>query len=343
MRVIATVAVALLTAHALGQVSEAPDPLFQDNTILGVTISGPLTTLVRERPKDDYLSGVFEYTDADGTEVELDLEIRARGNFRHANCDYPPVLLNLKRGQTDGTLFDHQNKLKLVIQCDRSERYEQGVLREYLAYRILNALTDKSFRVRLLSATYINLEDRNDNPPRYAFLIEHKNRLAERYELEDLKIERTSVDSLQADQLNLTSVFEFLIGNTDFSPIAGAPGDECCHNYVLFGEGDNPLWAVPYDFDQSGFVDAPYAEPNSQLDIRSVRQRLYRGRCVNNEHVATSLQTFRDKKDDIVALVDEQVGLKPYVRKQLIRYIDDFYHLINDPRDVERQITNRCI
>lgn len=343
MRMITTVAVALLAVPASGQVNEKSDPLFQDNSVLQVTISGPLTTLVRERPKEDYLPGAFEYADTDGNKVELDLEIRARGNFRHEHCDYPPVLLNLKKNQTDETLFDHQNKLKLVIQCDRSERYEQDVLREYLAYRILNAVTNKSFRVRLLSVTYVNTEDRKDNPPRYAFLIEHKNRLAERYGLEDLKIERTSVGSLDAAQLNLTSVFEFLLGNTDFSPIAGAPGDECCHNYVLFGQDGNPLWAVPYDFDQSGFVDAPYAGPNPRFNIRDVRQRVYRGRCVNNEHVETSLQTFRDNKDAIYALVDEQAGLKPYVRTEITRYVDNFYQLINDPRDVERKIINECI
>jgi hypothetical protein len=137
--------------------------------------------------------------------------------------------------------------------------------------------------------------------------------------------------------------FNLLIGNTDFSPIAGAPGDKCCHNYVLFGEGGVPQWAVPYDFDQSGFVNAPYAGPSPNLRIRDVRQRLYRGRCFNNDHVEPSLQAFRDKKAEIYALVDEQPGLRPYVRKELTRYIDDFFKLINDPRDVEGDIIGECI
>lgn len=343
MRALFSLVVALLTGPALGQDSETPDPLFQDNSILQATISGPLTTLVRERPKDDYLTGVFEYIDADGNMVKLDLEIRARGNFRHKHCDYPPVLLNLKRKQTGETLFENQNKLKLVIQCDRSERYEQGVLREYLAYRILNAVTDKSFRVRLLSVTYVNTEDPKDNPPRYAFLIEHKNRLGERFDLQDLDIARTSVSALDGAQLNLTSVFAYLIGNTDFSPITGAPGDECCHNYVLFGNGDVPEWAVPYDFDQSGLVNAPYAEPNPKFRIRNVKKRVYRGRCVNNEHLAASLQTFKDNEEAIYALVEEQAGLKPKVRKEILRYIEDFYQLIDDPRDVERRMIDKCV
>jgi hypothetical protein len=317
--------------------------LFQDDETLYVTITAPLTTLVRERPKDDYLPGVFQYTEPDGTAVKFDIEIRTRGHFRHKTCDYPPLRLNFKKSQTAGTLFDKQNKMKLVIHCDKSERYEQTVLREYLAYRLLNAITNMSFRVRLLRVTYVNSEERRKGQVRYAFLIEHKNRLAERYDMKDLEIERTTVGSIQPDRLNLTSVFEFFIGNTDFSPIAGTPGNECCHNYVLFGNDIGPVIAIPYDFDQSGIVDAPYAAPNERFRIRNVRQRLYRGRCVNNGHVAASLRRFRDRRDAIYALVHEQEGLESSVRERIVRYIDKFYGLIDEPRDVGRQIINRCI
>ena len=332
-----------MSISALAEQSEAPDPLFQDDATLEVTIEAPLTTLVRKRPKDDYLPGVFRYSKSDGSTVDLDLEIRTRGHSRHNNCDYPPLSLNFKKSQTKGTLFDNQNKLKLVIHCDFSERYEQMVLREYLAYRVLNILTDMSFRVRLLRVKYVNTEKNKDGQVRYAFLIEHKNRLAKRYDLQDLELDRTSVSSIKANQLNLTSIFEFLIGNTDFSPIAGAPNDECCHNYVLFGKEDHPIFAIPYDFDQSGFVDAPYAIPNKNFRIRSVRQRHYRGRCVNNAHVAASLQKFRDTREVIYALVNEQEGLESRTRNRLVDYIDDFYELIDDPEAVEKKIINSCI
>jgi hypothetical protein len=320
-----------------------PDPLFQDNETLHVTITGPLSSLVRERPKDEYSAGVLEYTETDGTTVKFDLEIRARGNSRHKTCEYPPVRLNLKKSQTKGTLFDKQNKLKLVIHCDYSEEYEQVVLREYLAYRILSAITDMSFRVRLLHVTYVNTEVQGGGQVRYGFLIEHKNRLAKRYDLKDLKIERTTVASIQPDRLNLTSVFAFFIGNTDFSPITGPPDSNCCHNYVLFGNDTDLVIAVPYDFDQSGFVEAPYAKPDRHFRISDVRQRLYRGRCVNNEHVAKSLQRFRDSRESIYALINDQEGLQSDVRDRLIGYIDDFYDLIDDPKEVERRIIRRCI
>ena len=113
---------ALLAATVSARGSEPPDPLFRDANILEASISGPLTTLVRERPQDDYLPGTFRFTEADGSEVALDLKIRTRGNFRHKECDYPPVLLNFVKKQTRDTLFDKQNKLKLVIQCGKHER-----------------------------------------------------------------------------------------------------------------------------------------------------------------------------------------------------------------------------
>jgi len=337
-------ALAILSMSANAEVSEKPDPLFQSDVALPVSLAGPFTTLVKERPKDDYFPGVISYEEADGTAVALDLEIRTRGHSRHSVCDYPPVLLNFKKAQTGGTLFEKQKKLKLVIPCKYSEAYEQIILKEYLAYRILNTVTNMSFRVRLLHVTFENFEKDKKAEVRYAFLIEHKKRLAERYDMKDLKIERTAVADIQPDRLNLTSIFAFLIGNTDFSPIAGAPDQKCCHNYVLFRkENTDPIFAVPYDFDQSGFVNAPYAMPAEPFKLRSVRQRLYRGRCVNNAYVEGSLQRFRDKRADIYALINEQEGLSQGTRKKLISYVDRFYRLIKSPSNVERYIVDGCV
>ncbi len=334
---------ALLAGMVSAEESETPDPLFQNVGILEATITAPLTTLVKERPKEDYLPGIFEYTNTDGAAVKFDIQIRTRGHFRHNNCDFPPLSLNFKKSQTDGTLFEKQNKLKLVVHCGNSKRYEQIVLREYLAYRIYSAITNMSFRVRLLRVTYVDNDERWKEQVRYAYLIEHKKRLAERYDMQDLNVERTTVAAIQSDRLNLTSVFQFLIGNTDFSPVAGPPGSNCCHNYVLFRKDSVPIIAIPYDFDQAGFVDAPYASPNENLRIRTVRQRLYRGRCNNNHHIAASVDRFRDNRDAIYALVNEQEGLEPRVHKSLIRFVDKFYEVLNDPKKLEKQITKKCI
>jgi hypothetical protein len=323
--------------------AQEADPLFQSDEILQVTIEGPLSTLIEEKSKEDYLKGHFRYTEADGTAVEFDLKFRARGNFRHENCDYPPVRLNFKTSQTKKTLFHKQDKLKLVVHCNRRAEYFQIVLQEYLAYRIFNALTDWSFRVRLLQATYVDTVEQQQSDPRYAYLIEHKDRLSKRIDIKELETSSTQVALINPEYLNLTSVFQYFIGNTDFSPVAGPPGSDCCHNYVLFKNKDSAITAIPYDFDQSGFVDAPYAIPNPMFRIRSVRQRVYRGRCVNNAYVEGSIQQLRDKRDIIYALIDDQQGLDDRTRKDLTGFIDRFYSLIESPKNIERSILKKCV
>jgi hypothetical protein len=105
----------------------------------------------------------------------------------------------------------------------------------------------------------------------------------------------------------------------------------------------DPILAIPYDFDQSGFVSAPYATPAEPFKLRSVRQRLYRGRCVNNEYLEGSLQRFRERRSDIYLMINEQEGLTKGTRKKLVSYVDQFYRLINRPSDVERYIVDKCV
>ena len=177
----------------------SPDPLFQDDAALRVEITAPFSRLINERPKDREFEGSFSYKGADGEAVELDLLVRARGKYRHTNCDFPPLFLNFKRSQVEGTVFDQQNKLKMVVHCKDSARYQQSVLREYLAYRILNVLTEKSFQVRLLDVTYVDSEDRRPRMVRSAFLIEHENRMADRLDTQRLNIFPNRVSDIQAD------------------------------------------------------------------------------------------------------------------------------------------------
>ena len=135
---------------------------------------------------------------------------------------------------------------------------------------------------------------------------------------------------------------QYLIGNTDFSPIKGAPGEPCCHNYVLMGNDDVKI-SVPYDFDVTGISSPPHAVPNPRFGLASVKQRLYRGRCTNNEYLEGSFQTYRDKKADIISLVANLEGLSNSERKKTLRYIEDFYKIINSERQVNRRIVKACL
>ncbi len=339
------IAIVLLFAAPIAIGGEA-DPLFQDDSVVELTINAPMKPLLGKRPDEEYLPGTLSYTEADGSVVKLEIGIRTRGNYRRQPrvCPFPPLRLNVKKSEAKKSLFHKQDKLKLVAHCrDNSERYEQNVIKEYLAYRILNALTDTSYRVRLVRVTYIDSEQKDDNRVRYGFFIEHKNRLAKRLGLAEISTDRIKVADLEGPYSDLTSLFQFLIGNTDFSPIAGAEGEDCCHNTTLFGNEGQPIYAIPYDFDMSGLVDAPYAQPNPRFRIKRVTQRLYRGRCAYIDNLPASLQRFQENRDAIYGLVDQQPELQDSTRKKVRKFIDRFYDVIDNPKKVQREIASRCI
>lgn len=342
------IALALLvtTPIVLALEPGAPDPLFQDDSIVEIVITAPMKTLLGERPNDQYLRGTISYADAGGRVLDFDVGVSTRGNFRRQArvCPFPPLRINFKKSQVKDTLFHKQNKLKLVAHCrDNSDRYEQNLFKEYLAYRILNTLTDISYRVRLARVTYRDSEDKDEDRVRYAFFIEHKKRLSRRLDLQVISTSRIKVADLQGPYSDLTSLFQFMIGNTDFSPIAGAEGEGCCHNSTPFGNEGEPVYAIPYDFDMSGLVDAPYAEPNPKFRIKRVTQRLYRGRCAYIDNLEASMKLFQDKREAIYGLVDRQEQLEDSTRNKVRKYVDGFFGIIDDPKKVQREIASQCI
>ena len=333
----------LTTAHA--QSDDGADPLFQSTDVLEARIVAPINRILRERSDTEDVDGKFQYTDDAGELIEVDIGIRTRGISRLKKdiCPFPPLRLDFKKSQIKKSLFHKQDKLKLVTHCrDRSSRYEQTLLNELLAYRILNELTDISFRVRLLRITYVDTDGRDNDRIRYGFLIEHKDRLAKRLGIKPLELEKTTVKALRPDYTNLISVFHYMIGNTDFSPIAG-PDAECCHNHVLLGEEGALLLSVPYDFDQAGLVDAQHGTTNPRFKLRSAKQRLYRGRCTNNEHLDTTLALYTSRREAIYRMISAQPGLNDKHRKKMTRYLDSFYKTLGSPKQVERQLVKKCI
>ena len=320
-------------------------PLFATNVPLEVTIEAPLTTLMTERPDEEYLEGTFSYTGADGTVQDLDLKIRTRGNFRRmeTTCDFAPIRLNFKKKQVKDTEFDGQDKLKLVTHCQNNVPYnEQLVMREYLAYRIFQVLTDKSFSVRLLHINYVDNEGA-DPMTKYGFVIEDNDDVAKRVDMKSLNNGDITHAELDPQQENLVNIFQFMIGNTDYSLIKGVPGEECCHNSeLLSATGDAPYTPLPYDFDFAGLVNASYAQVNPQFNLRSVRQRLYRGICPNNELVPDTVQHFLDNREAIYAIIDEMTMLSRRSRGDVTNYLDGFFKNISTAKSVNSRFIARC-
>lgn len=324
--------------------ADAAQPLFADHETLAVTIEAPLRAVQQERDSGEYHDGRLTVSDDAGTHT-LDLKLRARGKYRRQEktCSFPPIRLNFKKKQVEGTVFEGQDKLKLVTHC-RSSRsdFEHYVLKEYLAYRILQVVTDRSFGVRLLRVAWRDSERPDENIEAYGFLIEDEERLGERLGLELADAGNVRPALLDPEQAALVAVFEFLIANTDFSLIAGPQGESCCHNVVLYRDGQNYV-PIPYDFDFSGLVNAPYAEPHPRLNMRSVRTRRYRGRCDHVELISPSVERFRAARGEIMQLIDSLSGLEERDREGVRRFVEKFYDSTDSERRIESRLVKRCV
>ena len=337
------------TASASGPLVRAslpqgPTPrLFESHEVFALTLSAPLASAFADDGDErDYRPGVLSYADSSAAPVEIELGVRTRGFYRREHCSFPPLRLNLKKKQAEGTAFAGQDKLKLVTHCRGSTRYQHYVLQEYLIYRSYNLLSDRSYRVRLVELDYIDSEGRRDPTTKNGVLIEDRSDLAKRNGLSTLDVPSVRLADLDPEALALLGVFEYMIGGTDWSATRGAAGDDCCHNTKPFADGRGRVIPVAYDFDFTGAVSAHYAEPNPELSIRSVRQRLYRGYCRSNEHLPAVFALMNTRREAIYQLYRSQGGLDPGRMQRTLSYYDEFYRIINDPEQVRTKIIAKC-
>ena len=243
---------------------------------------------------------------ADGTPRNIPVKLSARGHFRRMarNCSVVPLRVEFPKDGMAGTPFDGQNALKLGTGCEDSKEYEQITLREYLQYPMFNLVTPLSFRARLARATYTDEKSKKKSTARYALFIEHENDVARRAEGRVVELPRLVFKDLEAETLTRMMLFEYMIGNTDFSIWA-------LHNVRVVQRPDRTLLGVPYDFDLSGLVHAPYAMPDRRLGLRSVVDRLYRGPCRTTDEFDAAAAPFRAKHGEMLALVDAIARPRP--------------------------------
>ena len=315
-----------------------PTPLFASDTVIRLTLTADFRTLQGQR---DTLNPrlyplAVSYAGPDGKPVTVRGRIATRGHFRLRRdaCSFPPLRLVFPDTGTRGTLFARQRALKLVTHC-REGNYEQHVLREYLVYRAHNLVTPLSLRPRLARVRYVDARDTSRVIERYGLLLESERELAERHNGKLLDEARGALfDHLGGDSGTMLAVWEYFIGNTDWSLAA-------LHNVRLVAT-DTATLALAYDFDFSGLVNTPYSAPDRRLPIRTVRERLYRGPCVTAEQLAPVLARFNEKRAAIIALYDSLPDLDRRYAREAVRFIEDFYEKAAKPIELANAFRYSC-
>ncbi len=320
-----------------------PDKLFASEDTLDITLHLPWRKLVRDVENQQAYPAVIEFTDSLGQPNRIELSAERRGLTRQRVCKYPPIKLRFDKQSVKGTMLRGQKSIKMVTHCDKGDRYEQYYIKEMLAYRMYNLVTERSFKVRPLAVSYVDSGSGSRQDPRFGFLIEDDSDVAKRNGLERLDLAEIEPEQLESSEASLFALFQYLIANVDWSALGGPDENKCCHNAKLMGtETDGNVFAIPYDFDSSGLVDAHYAAPNEHLPINNVTQRLYRGFCVHNPSLAAARQKYLDLEPQIYALVEQEPRLSTRSRKNMTRYLGEFFHVLRDESKYQKFIIGKC-
>jgi hypothetical protein len=314
------------------------DP-FESDEPLHISLEFNMKDFIRQKNKGEYHNAIIRFTPDKGETVERMIRIRARGEFRREHCTFPPVKLNFKKSGMSAEYMNDITTLKLVTHCKGSQEYQQYILKEFLVYRMFNLLTEYSYRVRLFEIEYIDSEKKMKSISKYGFIIESNRHFAARTNSVHIDREGIATWLTYADHTNLLTLFQYMIGNTDWA----IPK---LHNIRLFKPADPTFTApvaIPYDFDYCGMVNAYYAIPDERLGIESVRVRVYRGYCLDSEEdYLASNRIILDQREEIYSLVRNCAFLNNKHRKDMLIYLDEFFQILDDPKRMRISIIDRC-
>jgi hypothetical protein len=314
-------------------------PLFGDDAVLDMELSGPFSTLIDAQTDSPEQPFVLR---ANGTEHRV--AVRVRGKSRLRVCDFPPLRVNFSKDRTGHTVFLDQDKLKLVTHCKDSAYAQTSVLKEYAAYRIFNLISDISYKVRLLRIQYNDTDGRMSEKTfvRYGYFIQSASELADSVGGRPVEVPAVSMAYLDTVQSANVFVFQYLIGNTDWSLVTADVDSSCCHNGDLIEIGSK-AFHVPYDFDQSGLANARYARPDSSLRISKVTQRLYRGYCISPDALRSAILAIAERKDDILGVVPLVPGLAGKDVATPVRFLERYFDLATDVDKLTKSFDQKCL
>ncbi len=317
--------------------ANAEKDLFSSDEVLQIKLTGNVRDALGDRSKNPkYYDFSVVYQEENGTEASAPVRVRTRGHFRKdkSNCGTPPLLLNFtNKNQTESSLFYNRDKVKLVMPC----KGDEYVVREYLIYKLYNLITPRSFRARLVKVTLDDSIRKKTTGPFYGVLLEEEESVAKRNGMKPVEPKMLKPHQADSESFLTMAVFQYMVGNTDWST-------QYRQNLKFLVKEDNDLPVpVPYDFDHAGLVDAPYAQPAEELQMRSVTERRYRGYCATDMTVFDPVfAKFKSLKQEFYKVYSSCTMLDAKFIKSATKFLDDFYATLDNPKAVQKDFGYPC-
>ena len=322
----------LQTSDSIGGETDQ-NSIFYSEAVVEMSILADISYLIKNREVEELPAKVV--LDFDNNNLELKATVEVRGNFRRNenNCDFPPIRLRFDDSEIKGTALDGNHNLKIVTHCrDKSNQFLQYIGKELTTYQIYNIISPYSLKVKMVNITYI--DEQNDIKPilSNAFLIEDIDNLANRHNMKEYN-EKLLEEDLDPDLLLQLSVFQFMIGNTDWIiPLS--------KNLKFITDGERYI-PVPYDFDYTAIVGTDYSV-GSTPSFLEPPLRKFKGQCYDINDLHSEFEKFRDNRDSILNLITSSPYLKSNSGKNMKNYIEEFYDIIGSEKKIGEYFQINC-
>lgn len=306
-----------------------------EEDIFKLTIKADFDTLVTNKKKIvNYLPAEVSIHQNEQEIITLDASVKPRGKFRRRICDFPPIRLKLKKKDLKKMgLKGKHNTFKVVSHCLEDKRSsKENILREYLSYKIYNVHSEQSLRTQLVKITYVQSGSDKKLFERYGIIIENGDEMADRFNGNIVERFTCPLDSVNVYSSTVQAMFQCMIGNADWSYRG-------MRNVKMFSIKDQEKFNVfPYDFDCSGLVNTEYAIPNPDYKLVSTKERVFLGQIHSPQEMQKVAKHFLNKKEETICLVKDFKKLSKRSRKDIIRYLNSFYEILDDETKLSEEI-----
>lgn len=287
--------------------------------MLDLTIETEVDSLSENRRSAAEYPSSLSFEGKNGQKQTFALKIGVRGVFRRMRCSgIPPLKLNFKKKALTAAGLAKFDDYKLVTYCIEEKSDAKALLlKEFLAYKLYNGMTDESYRVQLLNITFKDNQT-GRKTKQWGFIIEDTALLRNRLNAQKVAETRNiGFEKFNPTQIRQIALFQYLIGNSDW--------DLRVSRNIKYINRNGQYLAIPYDFDFSGLVNAPYAIGNPNFNLVNVQDRIYLGFPEERSNLEAAIAELQHKQAELIQIVENFKLLNRSARKEIIVYLNDYF------------------